>query len=264
MSLHQLFCTNPAIAEETESPFKLALDPIDRNHVRALRLKAGEHIALVDAASDYFEVEIVRIEGDDIWVRIACHLDAPRKTTPIMLVQGLAKGEKMDTVLRQATELGIAGYYPTAMKRSVVQLDQKKAAKRAERAGQIARSAALQSGRITLPHVEGLSTLPALIERWSAEDAVLLFWEEAPLSDSVSALFDSLHASGTLHDFARIWVVIGPEGGITAEEIDQIEGSDACVFLLSLGETILRTETAGVGACALVANELRVHPEEGI
>ena len=71
-----------------------------------------------------------------------------------MFVQGLAKGDKMDTVLRAATELGIAGFYPTEMSRSVVKLDAKKKDKRGSRFVQIApRSAALQSGRTTIPEI---------------------------------------------------------------------------------------------------------------
>ena len=71
MSLHQLFCTNEAIAREVDSPFLLGIDPQDRNHVKALRLEVGEHIAVVDACSDYFEVEITALQGEEVWVRIA-------------------------------------------------------------------------------------------------------------------------------------------------------------------------------------------------
>lgn len=142
MSLHQLFCTNEAIAREVDFPFLLGIDPQDRNHVKALRLEVGEHIAVVDASSDYFEVEITALQGEEVWVRIAKHLDAPNDAVPVMLVQGLAKGDKMDTVLRAATELGIAGFYPTEMSRSVVKLDAKKKDKRGSRFVQIARSAA--------------------------------------------------------------------------------------------------------------------------
>ena len=91
---------------------------------KALRLEVGEHIAVVDASSDYFEVEITALQGEEVWVRIAKHLDAPNDAVLVMLVQGgFAKGDKMDTVLRAATELGIAGFYPTEMSRSVVGFD---------------------------------------------------------------------------------------------------------------------------------------------
>lgn len=264
MALHQIFCNNPAIADEQDSPFKLLLDPVDRSHIKALRLQLGEHLALVDANADYFEVEIERIQDGEIWVRIADHLDKPQETIPLMLVQGLAKGEKMDTVLRQATELGITGFFPATMQRSVVRLDQKKAEKRVERACAIARSASLQSGRTSIPEVHITRPLHDIVNRWESDDAVLLFWEEAPTTRSISRLFDELKADQRLSEFSRFWILIGPEGGIAAEEVAMVETSPAQVFTLSLGPTILRTETAGVVASALALNELRFCAEESI
>ncbi len=257
MSLHHLFCVNPRIADEPNELFKLEFDPADRNHIKALRLQVGEHLAVVDGNQDYFEVEIASIEGDDIWVRIAQHLEAAPETTPVMLVQGLAKGEKMDIVLRSATELGITGFYPAAMKRSVVQLDQKKTEKRHARSCQIARSAALQSGRTTIPVVDKTRPLSSIIDTWNEKDVVVLFWEEAPLDASISALFDA--SSSLIESAERLWIVIGPEGGIAPEEVEAMNASAATLFSLSLGPTILRTETAGIVSTALVLNELRAH-----
>lgn len=257
MSLHQLFCTNEAIAREEGSPFLLGIDAQDRSHVKALRLEVGEHIAVVDASSDYFEVEITAFQGEEIWVRIAKHLDAPKDTVPVMLVQGLAKGDKMDTVLRAATELGIAGFYPTEMSRSVVKLDVKKKDKRGSRFTQIARSAALQSGRTTIPEIGRIRALAQVVEQFGPRDLVIVFWEEADLANSVSAFFDMPTTRSLLRTLEHIWIVIGPEGGMSAEEVKCIEGSQAAVVVRSLGPTILRTETAGVVACALVLNELR-------
>lgn len=238
-------------------PFKLEIDPQDRNHVRALRLEVGEHLSVIDAENDYFEVEIERIEDGELWVSIAAHLDTPSETTPVMLVQGFAKGEKMDTVLRAATELGIAGFFPATMQRSIVRLDSKKATKRHERFCQIARSASLQSGRTQVPEVALIQSLTSVIADWTPEDAVVLFWEEADQNQTPRSLFDSLKEAGELANFARFWVVIGPEGGISPDEVTLIKQSAARVFTCSLGPTILRTETAGIVGCALVLSELR-------
>lgn len=262
MSLHQLFCTNEAIAREQDSPFLLGIEAADRNHVKALRLEVGEHIGVVDESTDYFEVEITALQGEEIWVRIAKHLDAPKDTIPVMLVQGLAKGDKMDTVLRAATELGIAGFYPTEMSRSVVKLDAKKKDKRASRFAQVARSAALQSGRTTIPEIGSIDTLSKVVEQFGSRDLVIVFWEEEDLANNVSAFFDRPATKLLLKGVDRIWVIIGPEGGMSAEEVQRIEDSEATVVVLSLGPTILRTETAGVVACALVLNELRNYHDQ--
>lgn len=257
MSLHQLFCNNPSIAAESAMPFLLELDASDRKHVKALRLEVGEHLAVVDASNDYFEVEVVELHDGEVWVKIAQHLDQVTDPVPVHLVQGLAKGEKMDMVLRQATELGVAGFIPTAMQRSVVQLDTKKAAKRHERFCAVARSASMQSGRTMLPDIHSVCTLPELVATWQPNDIVLLFWEEAALEQSIVKLFDELPNDQLFDKDVRLWIVIGPEGGIAPEEVDSIERSSAQVHLLSLGPTILRTETAGVVSTALVLNLLR-------
>lgn len=259
MSLHQLFCNNPAIADEKETIFKLEIDPSDRKHVKALRLEVGEHLAAIDASKDYFEVEIVEFRDGEPWVKIAQKLECPHETLPVYLVQGLAKGEKMDIVLRQATELGIAGFYPAIMQRSIVRLDEKKTTKRHERFRAIARNAALQSGRVSIPDVSPTEPLQNILDYWNENDLVLLFWEEAPLENSINQLFAMLNEQRAIADNARIWIVIGPEGGISPDEVDLIEQSKAQVYLLSLGPTILRTETAGVVSSALVINDLRFY-----
>lgn len=264
MSFHQLFCNNASIAEQAASPFLLEIDPNDRGHLRALRLQEGEHLRVVDASMDYFEVEIERIENDQLWVSIACHLEEQNDAIPLTLVQGFAKGEKMDTILRQTTELGIAQFAPALMQRSVVQLDAKKTAKRHQRAQAIARSAAQQAGRVSLPAVLPARPLKAIVADWKSDDMVLLFWEEAPLDRSVRALFTELEGSDLLARIERAWVVVGPEGGLAPEEVALIEQSPAQVFTCSLGATILRTETAGVVACALALSELRALQESDL
>lgn len=257
MSLHQLFCKNPSIAAETNAPFQLDLDIADLKHVKALRLKVGEHLAVVDASNDYFEVEVIEVRDAELWVKIAQHLDQVIDPVPVYLVQGLAKGEKMDAVLRQVTELGVAGFVPAAMQRSVVQLDAKKAAKRHERYCAIARSASMQSGRAKLPKVSSMLSLKEIAASWQPTDIVLLFWEEAPLERSIVELFNELPDEQLFESNTTLWIVIGPEGGIAPEEVDLIEQSPAQVHLLSLGPTILRTETAGVVSTALTLNLLR-------
>ena len=77
MSLHQFFLDDQVLADETEASFTLRLSREDAKHARVLRLEAGEHLAVVDASSDYFECEIVGFDGDLPVVRIARHVEAP-------------------------------------------------------------------------------------------------------------------------------------------------------------------------------------------
>ena len=106
MSFHHFFLDGQIIAEETAREFPVRLSAEDAKHARVLRLSEGEHISVVDAASDYFGLEITSAH-DGLVARIAQHLDAPQAPASIALFQGLAKGDKMDDIIRHATEVGI-------------------------------------------------------------------------------------------------------------------------------------------------------------
>ena len=108
MSLPQFFLDEQVLADEVQEQFPLALSRDDAKHAKVLRLDPGEHIAVVDAAQDYFECEIRSFDGATPIVAISGHLDAQPLAAYVCLVQGLAKGEKMETVIRHATELGVS------------------------------------------------------------------------------------------------------------------------------------------------------------
>ena len=207
MSLQHFYLHDQVLADEGAPTFPLRLSPDDAKHARVLRLAPGEHIAVVDAAQDYFECEIAAFDDAVPVVRIAQRLDDEERPL-VMLVQGLAKGDKMETVIRHATELGVSAFVPMSCERSIVRLDARKAAARTQRWRAIAKSAAMQSGQRACP-----------------EDA-------------------------------RIAVVVGPEGGLSRSEADALLACNPRASLVSLGSSILRTETAGIVAPALVLHEL--------
>ena len=93
MSLQHFYLHDQVLADEGALTFPLRLSPDDAKHARVLRLAPGEHIAVVDAAQDYFECEIAAFD-DAVPVRIAQRLDDEERPL-VMLVQGLAKGDKM-------------------------------------------------------------------------------------------------------------------------------------------------------------------------
>lgn len=257
MSLHHFFLEDQVIAQESEAEFPLRLSAEDLKHARVLRLAPGEHIAVVDAASDFFECELVSCNADGIIARIAAKLDAPERAQ-VVLVQGIAKGEKMDQVVRHATELGVSGIVPLACERSIVKLDAKKAASRTQRWRTIAKSAAMQAGRASVPEVSEPLGVRHAARSLAEATAVLVFWEEAPLDAKIApALAEALAACGCsdVAD-ARVGVVVGPEGGLTAREVAAFQEACPRARAVTLGPSILRTETAGVVAPALVLYEL--------
>lgn len=257
MSLPRFFLENQVLAAETEAVFPLRLESDDAKHARVLRLAAGEHIAVIDADQDYFECEIVDFTDELPLVSIARHAEADEAGPQVILLQGLAKGDKMETVIRHATEVGVAAFVPLSCKRSVVKLDGKKAAAKTERWRAIAKSAAMQSGQARIPEVSEPASVREAASMLAEATAVLVCWEEAPQSASLhEAVQGALAATRTPAADARVAVVVGPEGGLSEEEVRALLASNPRACLVTLGPSILRTETAGIVAPALVLYEL--------
>ena len=257
MSLQRFFLESQVIAEEAAEEFPLSLSPDDEKHVRVLRLAPGEHIAVVDAASDYFECEIRGFDGATPIVSIAQHLGAPRARARVTLVQGMAKGEKMDDVVRHATELGTSAFRPLLCERSIVKLDAKKTATRMKRWAAIAKSAAMQSGQPRIPQVHEPQAVGEACKELAEATAVLVCWEEAPETACLAtALQRALEEAGCTAPEANVAVVVGPEGGLSPREVEALLACNPRSALVSLGPSILRTETAGIVAPALALYEL--------
>ncbi len=257
MSLQHFYLNEQVIAKEARSSFRLCLENDDLKHVRVLRMGPGEHIAVVDGEKDYFEVEIDRLDEAGLYVHIARHLEAPQKRPRVILLQGLAKGDKMDEVIRHATELGVSEFVPLECSRSVMRLDPKKVPKKLERWRAIAKSAAMQSGQPFIPEVREPLKPKAAATAFADCTAICVCWEEAP---ATKKLGDAIRAGLEAHDQVRneacVAVVVGPEGGLTDTEVQTFLESSECATLVSLGSSILRTETAGIVAPALTLYEL--------
>ncbi|HOX30924.1 MAG TPA: RsmE family RNA methyltransferase [Spirochaetales bacterium] len=162
---------------------------------------------------------------------------------PITLVQGLPKGSKMDLVVRQAAEAGVARVLPLRALRSVPEAD---SAARLERWRRIAREALQQSGSAVPTRVEapiGLEALPGALGEGGPGRLRLFLDEEAPLAQS------SLHGYLTEAP-GEVVLCVGPEGGFAAEERRFLAGSGFSPFRLPCA--VLRTETAALYAVAAV------------
>ena len=148
----------------------------------------------------------------------------------------------VDFAVQKAVELGAARVVPVAMSRCVVQLSAKDGAKKQERWQKIAREACKQSGRCQMMAVDAPIAFPALLAALKTHEAAIVPWEDAR-GYSLTA-FHREHPE--IHDLA---IVIGPEGGMSADEIARMK--DCGCQSVTLGPRILRTETAGL--CALSA-----------
>ncbi|MBE0475556.1 MAG: 16S rRNA (uracil(1498)-N(3))-methyltransferase [Coriobacteriia bacterium] len=249
MSLHRFFLTAPLAAGAPAAPGEavaLALDGGDAWHLqRVLRLGAGDRFVAVEPGGR--EV-VVRLAEVGAGLSAVPEEELPRRHEPrVTLVQGVGKGPKTDLVVEKATEIGAEEVLPVLTARTVVRLDARKRAERGQRWRRVAAEAAKQSQRAFVPRVEDAVELGGVLEALRGFDAVLVPWEEAEGRGVRGAL------AATASD-ARVAVVVGPEGGLTAEEVARLAAVGGVP--VTLGRNVLRTETAGIVALALAIHEL--------
>ena len=210
----------------------------DAGHIaRVLRMNAGDSIELCDGAGFDYQAEITDIQKDCVTATLL--EKSPSESEPktrFVLFQGLSKGDRMETVIQKAVELGVAEIVPVEMKRSVAKGDKN------ERWQKIATAAAKQSGRGRIPQVSSLIYSKDVVKRIPEFDLFLLPYEGggASLKD---LLIESPKTVG-------IW--IGPEGGFDETEVASATGAE----VVTLGKRILRTETAGPAVLAALSYAL--------
>lgn len=249
MSLHRFFIDEPLAASSADEPVALPLAPGDLHHVSAvLRLRAGDEIVVVAPDRVPRVVRITHLGEQGV---LGFELEAlPVTVEPrVTLIQGLAKGDKLDLVVEKVTEIGIEAVVPVAFARSVVRLDAERGAKRGERLRRVAAAAAKQAQRSYVPSVSDPVSPPELAVLLGGYDIVLVAWEEALDAPGIGT---ALRDAGA-HAGSRIAIVIGPEGGLTAAEVSSLTNGGAIV--VSLGPSVLRTETAGILSAALCVYE---------
>jgi 16S rRNA (uracil1498-N3)-methyltransferase len=225
-----------------EAGERVAIGERDAHKIaRVLRLRDGDELEIVDALGHTFDAR-VRLEPQGLHAELmTMRAAASPAGLRIDIAQGIPKGAKMDFVIEKATELGAAAVLPFYSRRSVVQdLGDAKL----ERWRRLAKTAAAQCDRREVPEVRAPSTFETLLERCAEYDLVLMPWERAaadPLRESLPVWLERAR---------RVLVIVGPEGGFTADEAEL--GRAAGARLVSLGERLLRSETAGLAMLAIL------------
>lgn len=214
------------------------LNAEDAHHAqRVLRMKPGEQ-AQIFCDQRRYTAEITDL-SDGVTLRILEELPSTEAALRITLYQGLPKADKMELITQKAVELGADRVVPVAMSRCVVQLNSKDGAKKQERWQKIAREACKQSGRCQMMPVDAPISFKELLRRLPNHAAAIVPWEDA--RGYSLRTFQQEHP-----DVRDVAIVIGPEGGMSPEEITQMK--DAGCRSVTLGPRILRTETAGLSA----------------
>ncbi len=227
---------------------RITLSEEDSRHAAlSLRLKRGDALTLCDGAGVDYECLAVDF-GSAVTVEVVS--SAPSGCEPpyrAVVFRAEVKGDKFDTVVQKAVELGASAIVPFVSSRCVSRPDPRDAEKKRKRRGKIALEAAKQCGRGIVPAVGATLTFEEATAEAAKCDLPLFCWEEAtaPIKD---------HIRGKSP--ATVAVVIGPEGGFSADEAKIAES--AGLVPVSLGKRILRTETASGAVLSALSYEYEI------
>ena len=236
MRLNRVYTERP-LAEDVE----VTLPEAAASHVaRVLRLRAGAPLVLFDGSGADFRGEIVAVEGDRVRVRVGERTAGLRESPlALTLVQAVSRGERMDWTLQKATELGVRRIQPVLSARSVVRLDEQQAGRKLRHWQAIVAGACEQCGRSVLPEVRAPLELSRFLAESSRDGQRLVLSPGGPAS-----------LAGLASASARVELLIGPEGGLDDAELDA--AGRAGFAPVRLGPRVLRTETAGIVALAVL------------
>ena len=205
--------------------------------LRVLRLHVGDECVLFNGDGHDYRARIVALGKREASAEV---LEVRRidNESPlrISLLQGIARGEKMDWILQKATELGVARFLPTSSDRSEVKLDGQRADKRLAHWRGVVIAACEQSGRATVPEVTAPMSLDAAAGLRDGRGFILDPFAEASLSTLPAAAITACT------------IAIGPEGGWSPRDREQLVAAGYAG--IRLGPRVLRTETAGLAAIA--------------
>ena len=226
---------------DTAQQDRARLTPDDAHHaVHVLRLEPGSRVEIVSGGTRY-AAELAEVSSSCVTARLLHPLPSTEPRYRITLFQGLPKGEKMDLIVQKAVELGVSRIVPLEMERSIVRLDGRGGEKKAQRWEKIAREAGKQSGRVMEVAVEPPCSFARFLTMASLFRPLIVPYE----NEMAHTLRE---AAGEADPALEAGILIGPEGGISPSEMEQLSAAGA--LPVTLGPRILRTETAGPAALA--------------
>lgn len=238
--------------------------PEDIRHLtKVLRAKIGDAVAISDGMDWEYETEIAGIDAECVTLRILDKQKFAREPrVRVSLYQGIPKASKMEVIIQKTVEMGVDAIIPTFMERTVV-VDKGQFGKKLSRWQKISDEAVKQCKRGMIPEVrQPLLFAEALKELAGDYDLVICPYENEENRTMKDCLreFAAKESHGESDKkVTRIAVIIGPEGGFSEKEIEKLkEATNGTAELVSLGKTILRTETAGLAALAMIMYEMEL------
>lgn len=222
---------------------RVTFDAEETRHLtRVLRLGPGDIVEAFDGRGNVLTVRLERVGNrlayGTLLARAALQSESPLHLT---LAQSIPKGDKMEGIIRMATELGAARVVPLVTARTVVRVEPGRPGPRLSRWQRVAKEAAKQTGRAVITEVTSPQRLAEWIAARETDELLVCLWEDAS---------ELLGPQLPRRPVSRATVVVGPEGGLERAEADALRAAGAVVG--GLGPRILRTETAGPVGLAIL------------
>ena len=237
-----LFLVDPARVADAREGSDVVLDGDEGRHATVVRrIAPGEQVMLADGAGLRLTCDVVTAGQAELGLRVldVCRVPAPEPR--FVLVQALAKGERDDQAVEAATEYGVDEVVPWQAARSIVQWRGERGEKARRKWQSAVLAASKQSRRARVPVVGELATTKSLVARVGGSAAAYVLHEDATQT----------LAAQRLPDHGEVIVVVGPEGGITPDEVAALE--EAGARTVRLGDTVLRSSSAGPAALAVLS-----------
>jgi 16S rRNA (uracil1498-N3)-methyltransferase len=216
-----------------------------------LRMRKGDRLILFDGAGWEYETVIKNFSADGIDVEVMGKNRIADESPNIILLQALPKANKMDSIVRKATELGARRIIPFRAARSVPQLTAEKADVRVSRWRSIATEAARQCGRADIPEVSDVLSFEEMLASVEGAPLKIIFWEEESERGIKKLLRENKYEGAK-----DVTVMIGPEGGFSREEVESAVRRG--FISVSLGRNVLKVETAAVTILSIIQYELGI------
>lgn len=204
---------------------------------RVMRARIGQQLTVCDEEEEMLVV-IKDIDSEKIYLeKIETKTGKSELPVFVTLIQGYPKSDKLETIINNAVQFGVSEILPVQTKFSIAKIVPEKIEKRYVRQNKIAKQAAEQSGRLIIPEV----LRPTLLQKidLSVYDKVIVCYEETAKNGELTALKETL---SSLEDNQKLAVIVGPEGGLSPEEVEKLKSQGAVIC--GLGPRILRTENA--------------------
>lgn len=221
--------------------------------LHVLRVRVDDRVSILDGAGREFLCRVENFDRDKVHLAVLETKSIPAPPCRITLLQAVPKGKIIESIIQKATELGVARIVPLLTERTVMELDEKHAGKKAEKWQQVAIEAIKQCGAAWLPRVESPMTPEEFLARKESFELPLIASLQ-PGAEHPRTHFQKFESQNERKpQSACIW--IGPEGDFTSEEVAAIVSTGA--LPITLGRLVLRVETAATYCLSVLNYEIQ-------